>query len=60
MRQLLNYNGPCMILVKTVALTLVKWVTLDKLLKLCESQLPQESNTSIDNFFQCSNEDLMR
>lgn len=57
MRQLLSYSGRCMMIVKTGALTLVKWITLDKLLNLCESQLPQESNT--DHFFQCSIEDLM-
>ena len=57
MRQLFSYGGRCMMIVKTGALTLLKWITLDKLLNLCESQLPQESNT--DHFFQCSIEDLM-
>lgn len=58
MRQQLNYKGPCMTSVKTVALLLVKWVTLDNLFNLCVSQFPQESST--DNiFFQCSNEGLM-
>ena len=55
MRQQLNYKGPSMTSVKTVALMLVKWVSLDTLLNLCESQFPQESNA--DNiFFQYSNE----
>ena len=44
MRQQLNYKGPSMTSVKTVALMLVKWVSLDTLLNLCESQFPQESN----------------
>ena len=55
MRQQLNYKGPSMTSVKTVALMLVKWVSLDTLLNLCESQFPQESNAD-DIFFQYSNE----
>ena len=59
MRQQLNYKGPSMTSVKTVALMLVKWVSLDTLLNICEPQFPPESNT--DNiFFQYSNEGLMR